>query len=262
MAVRPERLIPIVAIVATLGTAASAQTEKLLFLGTQIKADAGTYLVTKDVNVRAKPLTGSKRVGGFKRGDRIKVVGRAPGAWVAVRKGGKDFGFVYEPILLPLIDGTLDKELTGRIKAKGSPACDYRVRFEGKSVAEGQLFKFADYEVAWKCTVGKSKIEFLTPMFMTEAPYQASKKGIYQITIDHLELEDNLEEVISTTVYFKRKKKQVNFDSVSSKKYRKQPAVKEMQADDVAQALVVAVRLSYGAWNKAVWRDLSKTLGQ
>ena len=42
-------------------------------------------------------------------------------------------------------------------------------------------------------------------MFMTEAPYQASKKGIYQITIDHLELEDNLEEVISTTVYFERK---------------------------------------------------------
>ena len=67
MAVRPERLIPIVAIVATLGTAASAQTEKLLFLGTQIKADAGTYLVTKDVNVRAKPLTGSKRLGGRKQ---------------------------------------------------------------------------------------------------------------------------------------------------------------------------------------------------
>ena len=162
MAVRPERLIPIVAIMVTLGSAPSAQTEKLSFLGMQIKPGTGIYLVTKDVNVRAKPMTGSKRVGGFKRGERIKVVGRAPGAWVAVRKSGKDFGFVYEPILLPLIDGTLDKDLTGRIEAKGSPVCDYRVRFEGKSVAEGQLFKFADYEVAWKC-ITKTCLLYTSP---------------------------------------------------------------------------------------------------
>ena len=264
MTVGGQRLIPIIAVLMGLGAlTAVAQTtapEKFQFKGTEVKSLVGTYLVTKDVNVRAKPLTGSKRVGRYKRGDRVEVVGRAKGAWVAVRKDGKDFGFVYEPILMPLIDGTLKDDLSGHVEAKGSPACDYRIHFEGRSAAQGTMFDIADYEVAWACGADDKKFKFETPMFLTEGPYQVSKKPVYQITIDFLELENGTEEVFSSTVLYNKEKGRVSFDSVSIKKYGRTPVVKEWKVKTAPDALNAAVRIVHGAWNKSLWADLGKSL--
>ncbi|MCH7937086.1 MAG: SH3 domain-containing protein [Proteobacteria bacterium] len=230
----------------------------MTFMGVKVKPLQGQYLVLRDVNIRARPKTKSKRVGSFKAGKRINVVGRAAGAWVAVREGGKDLGFVYDQILLPLIDGTLEKDIEGKASVKGGVACQYRIRFEGKSQVEGQVFEIADYDVYWDCLDGKRKVKFRTPMFITEAPYQLGTKRIFQISIDVLDIEGGYDDIFSTTLLYDKDKNSVAFDSVSIEKFGQTPATKEIPAKTVPQALVAAVRISLSAWNKSAWRDLIK----
>lgn len=240
--------------------AAAAEGDPMTFLGNQVKSHEADYVVLKDVNVRARPETKSKKVGSFKKGRRIKVVAKAKGAWVAVRKDGKDLGFVYEPILLPLIDGTLTEDISGRVAAEKGPKCDYRIHFDGKSPVEGQLFEIADYDVIWDCQVGKRKVSFLTPMFITEAPYQLSQKRIYQISIDVLDLYGGYDDIFSTVVLYNQGKDRVVFDGVSIEKYGKIPGVTKKAAASVPEALSGAVEIAFSAWNKRAWKDLIKNM--
>ncbi len=230
----------------------------MIFMGVKVKPLQGQYLVLKDVNIRARPKTKSKKVGSFKAGKRINVVARAAGAWVAVREGGKNLGFVYDQILLPLIDGTLEKDLEGKASVKGGVTCQYRIRFEGKSQVEGQVFEIADYDIYWDCLDGKRKVKFRTPMFITEAPYQLGTKRIFQISIDILDIEGGYEDIFSTTLFYDKDKNRITFDSVSIEKFGQTPATKEIPAKTVPQALVAAVKISLTAWNKSAWKDLIK----
>ena len=230
----------------------------MIFMGVKVKPLHGQYLVLKDVNIRARPKTKSKKVGSFKAGKRIDVVARAAGAWVAVREGGKDLGFVYDQILLPLIDGTLKKALEGKTSVKGGASCQYRIRFEGKSQVEGQVFEIADYDVFWDCLDGKRKVKFRTPMFITEAPYQLGTKRIFQISIDVLDIEGGYDDIFSTTLLYDKDKNRVAFDSVSIKKFGQTPATKEISAKTVPQALRAAVIITLATWNKSAWKDLIK----
>ena len=230
----------------------------MIFMGVKVQPLHGQYLVLKDVNIRARPKTKSKKVGSFKAGKRIDVVARAAGAWVAVREGGKDLGFVYDQILLPLIDGTLKKDLNGKTSVKGGASCQYRIRFEGKSQVEGQVFEIADYDVFWYCLNGKRKVKFRTPMFITEAPYQLGTKRIFQISIDVLDIEGGYDDIFSTTLLYDKDKNRVVFDSVSIKKFGQTPATKEISAKTVPQALRAAVIITLATWNKSAWKDLIK----
>ena len=164
----------------------SQATEKIRFKGVLIKPHISVYVVIKDVSIRSLPTTKSKRLGSFKSGQRIEVVGFADGLWVAVRKKGQDVGFVYKKFLLPLIDGTLTKDLRGEASTRKKLAtdCQFTIRFEGKSPVERQFFEIADYDILWECQHARKKIKFRTPMFITEAPYKLSQKRIFQITID------------------------------------------------------------------------------
>ena len=227
------------------------------FRGVKVKPHKGTYLVLKNVNVRAKPKTKSKKVGSYKTGQRIKVVARA-GGWVAVRKDGKDQGFVYDKVLMPLIDGALFKGLVGRVSAKGGADCEYVIHFEGKSPVEGQQFEISDYDVFWDCLLGKRKVNFRTPMFITEAPFQMGQKRIYQISIDILDLESGYDEIFSTIFLYDQDKARITFDGVSIKKFGKAPETKEAPANTVPEALTGAVRIALTVWNKAAWSDLIK----
>jgi hypothetical protein len=227
------------------------------FMGVKVKPHKGTFLVLKDVNVRAKPKTKSKRVGSYKTGQRVKVVARA-GGWVAVRKDGKDQGFVYDKVLIPLIDGALFKDLVGQVLVKGGANCEYIIHFEGKSPVEGQPFEIADYDVFWDCLLGKRKVKFRTPMFITEVPFQMGQKRIYQVNIDILDLEGGYEEIFSTIFLYDQDKARIVFDGVSIKKFGKTPEKKEAPANSVAEALTGAVRIALTAWNKAAWSDLIK----
>lgn len=91
---------------------ASAQ-EK--FLGVTVQPMSGTYEVVTDANVRAKPAKSGRRLGGLRKGAKVEVVGRARGAWLAVRSGDRDLGFVYEPLLKTISLPPLERNDTGEI---------------------------------------------------------------------------------------------------------------------------------------------------
>ncbi|NQV84579.1 MAG: SH3 domain-containing protein [Rhodospirillales bacterium] len=244
------------------GTASAAETVE--FRGFKVEPYNGTYVVLNDVSIRAKPETKSERLGSYKAGRRIQVVGFAAGAWVAVREKGRDVGFVYAKVLLPLINGVLSRDLTGQIlaKYKGEPDtdCRYTIRFEGKSAVEGQVFEIADYDIVWDCNRAKRKIKFRTPMFITEAPYQLSQKRIFQITVDVVDLDGGYDEILSTFVLFNMEKSLVIYDGVSIEKYGHPPATKNVAAKTLGQALKGAAEIALQTWNAAAWTDLIKNM--
>lgn len=235
------------------------QKPAMTFLGVKVKPHTGFYLVLKDVNIRAKPKTKSKKIASLKAGKRIRVVAKTAGAWVAVREGGKDLGFVFGQYLMPQIDGKLEKDIKGKAQVTGGADCDFNIHFEGKSPVEGELFEIADYDVLWNCRQGSRKVKFQTPMFITEAPFQLGSKRIYQISIDILDLDGGYEEVFSTTVLYDEDKAKIVFDGVSIKKYGQPPKLKEAPAKSVAQALAGAAGIALSAWNQSAWTDLIKS---
>lgn len=92
------------------------------FLGVVIEPLSGTYEVTTDANVRAGPMTEAKRLIGLPQGTEVEVVGKAKGAWIAIRRNGRDLGFVYEPLLKAVKLPPLDRDAEGRIvDAEGEP---------------------------------------------------------------------------------------------------------------------------------------------
>ena len=235
------------------GPAGAQQTRT--FLGVKISPLSGTYIVTKDVRVRSKPKTGSNQIGRLKKGVRVEVVGKPKGkSWLAVRQDDKDFGFVFAPILLPLLNGKLEKDIKGKILGRNRPTCDYTIHFEGKSPLEGELFEVSDYEAVFKCKTRKGKaFAFRGPMFLIEAPYDSSKRQKFQISIDLLELSNGYDEVFSTTFFYHRDKNKVVYDSVSQKEYAADPKMKEKPVRNIREALDGAVQLALVAWNDKLW---------
>jgi len=242
-----------------------AMAQQSTFLGVKTKPLAGVYLVLKDVNVRARPQTKSKRVGRLKRGDRVDSTGRAPGPWIAVRVGGKDFGFVFKPTLMLILEGALDVDLKGELKTlpetPKTPPCSYVIHFDGKSPAEGQPFEFADYEVRWRCGAGKKSVRFLTPMYMAEGSTRGDGRSVYQITIDILELGNEAEDQFSTNMWFNKKAGVVSFDTVNVKGLGTKPAQSKANAVSVAEALRQAVVMAHQSWTAKTWVALMGEAG-
>ncbi len=229
-------------------------------MGVEINPRPGPYLVMKDVNVRAKPKTTSKRVGKLKKGDRVQGVGQAvKGTWIGVQRDGTDLGFVYSPILMPLIDGVLKQNLTGMALTGDGTSCRYTVTFEGMGEVQGALFQTADYEIEFQCLYNGRYYSFTAPMFITEAPYQLSAQNpVYQISIDILEVEEGYDEVFSTAFLYRLLKDRVVYDGASLKGYARTLEVKEKPAASVAEALAGAVEMAVAAWNEKVWEALAK----
>ncbi len=230
------------------------------FLGLKIDSLQGDYLVLKDANVRAKPGTKGKRLGNVKKGSRVKVVGKTKGGdgWLAVQKDGKDYGFIYAPVMVSLIDGALKKTIKGKVSLKNGIACNYTVHFEGKTSVEGELFEVSDYDVISRCRLKGKEFNFLAPTFLAEAPYDFSQKQAYQISVDVLSIGDGYDEIFSTTSIFHRDKKTVVFKNISLSRYGKTPAKKKVAAKTVPQALIAAIRIAFGAWNDKVWKILAE----
>ena len=227
-------------------------------LGVVVKPHAGTYLVLKDANVRAKPETRSKRVGRLKAGKKVEAVGRVKGPWLAVQSKDKVLGFVYGPILMPLIDGALAAPIKGRLIVAAVADCRYTLEFLGKSKGEEQRFSFADYEVEWRCKRGGNPLLFNTPVFLTEGPYQGTQKPVHQITIDLLELEGGLEEVFSVHTLWDRAKRQLRFDQVSIKKFARAKPPPAASAGNLSDALKRALAMALTTWAPSVWAALAK----
>ena len=231
---------------------------KVQFMGSEITPLNRAYMVRKDVNIRAKPKTGSKKVGKLKQGLRISTVGRAKGGWVAYRDDGKDVGFVYEPVLYPVIESALKEELQGTVSGKNRPKCAYIIRFVEKSVAEGQIFQIGDYEIDWHCSQKGKLADFSTLMFLTEGAYNSKGSTLHQITIDVFDIPISIEEVLSTNFLYNTKKNQLTYDGVSQKRLARTPAKKVVDVASVSEALKAAVSLAHEAWNDLLWAELFK----
>jgi len=226
------------------------------FMGVEVRHHVQDYIAATDVNIRSKPQIKSKKIGKLKKHRKIHVVGKALDDWVAVREDGQDIGFVYAPVLIAVLDGVLKQPLDGVLAKAGRPECQYTITYQGKSEAEGQVFEIADYEVRWRCRYKNNTGEFVTPMFMTEGPYKKSKKPTYQITVDIVESDGDLDEVVSTTVFYDRNKGTISFDEVSEKRFNGKPDTLEMVADSLPSALRAGVAMSYQAWPDPLWEAL------
>ncbi len=248
-----------------MGTAlapAGVKAEDRKFLGIEVTAIDGTYLVTKGANIRNGPKTGAKKLGTLKPGTQIKVVGRAKGGagWMAFQKDGKDYGFVYAPILLPMIDGTLNERFSGRVLIEEHAPCGYTFEFRGKNTVEGEDYVFSDYDIVYRCNDKGKPFRVLAPMFMTEVPYRLTHKPIFQISIDLMEVENGYDEIFSTSFDYWPEQKKVVFAGVSIKELGRAPKVKERPANSIAEALAAAVEIAPDSWNDKVWKQLTKAL--
>lgn len=225
-----------------------------MFKGFELKPLSGQYMAMKDANVRAEPETKSKKIGSVGKGSRVEAVGKAKGAWLAVKQDGRDLGFVYELILVPLIDGALEKDIEGTVAAADGASCRYVVHFEGKSPVADESFEISDYTITFRCESKGKKFEFAAYMFITEAPYQLSQKPEFQITIDLREVGDSFEESFSTNMMYRRGDGKVVFDSVNQADFQAKTKNPQEDADDVTDALAAAVKIAARAWNAKVWR--------
>ena len=237
-----------------------AEAENLKFLGIGVLAQKGTYLVIKKANVRGEPMTKAKKLGKVEVGEQVQVVGRAKdgASWMAIQKDGKDYGFVYEPILLPIIDGTLKESISGVVMIEEHAPCEYTFNFQGKNTVEGEDYVFSDYEITYRCNDKGKPFRLLAAMFMSEVPFRLTHKPVFQISIDLMEVEDGYDKIFSTVFEYKPDEKKVIFAGISLKGMERTPKEKERTVNTIAEALKAAVEIAPDAWGVKVWKQIHK----
>lgn len=234
------------------------------FMGSAVQSAPGQYISGADANVRAKPDNNGKKVGRLDEGDIVDVAGKAVGtAWYAVRKDGTPFGFVYETLLTPVIDGQIDKDATGELQVQADIRCGYRIHFIGKTEGDDQTIRTADYDATVVCERGKKRIRFPAQMFMTEVPFDRAKKSRkFQINIDLIDGLHGLIDIFSTTMMFDFEAGQVVYDQMSEKTYERENAgVSAIPATNITRALSAAIELGLKHWSDKAWDDIFEANG-
>jgi len=232
---------------------------EIMFLGHPILPRSGTYLVTKDVNVRAEPDTKGKKVGRFEAGSRVQIAGKAKGSWMAVRNSDRDYGFIYAPVLVPLLADAAKAPMSGKAAFAGG-SCDYKIVYDGDTSIEGQEFSSFDYQVTFECRHEDKSFSFAAPMFISEGPYNGGRKPIHQIGIDVLELAQDYDRFFSTNLLYDRDKSQVRFDSISVKKYKVKKTPDPRPAANATEAVRFGIGLVLESWSPLFWQDLAGAL--
>jgi len=235
-----------------------SEAEDLNFLGISVFAQKGTFIVTKKANVRSGPMTESKKLGELEVGEVVHVVGRAKNGagWMAVQKDGTEYGFVYEPILLPKIDGTLEESVSGILQIKDDSKCKYIFNFHDKNVVEGEKYVFSDYEITYLCSVKGKPFRLLAAMFMSEVPFRLTREPVFQISIDLMEVEKGYDEIFSTSFEYRLVDKKVVFVGISLKDMAGIPEEKERRANSIVEALRAAVEMAPGTWGEEAWKQI------
>lgn len=231
--------------------------EKLVLMGQEVTPMDTDYLVKKDVNIREKPQTNSKKLGKIKEGERLKGVGRVNQEWIAAEFNGLQ-GFVYAPVLAPFINGALEKPIRGKTVGPNGEACEYIINFEGETGDETGNIMAADYEVGWRCIIDGKPQEILGFMFMTETPYDLSNRPVFQISVDMIGITEEPDAVLSTVFLYNSEKQTMTFDTVTMPRYSQEPKIKKHRAKTVEQALAVAVETAPATWQPKTWRILIK----
>lgn len=100
------------------------------FMGVAVEPISGIYVVVKDVNVRGAPASDADKVAQVGVGAELEAVGKVKGGWIAVRRGGRDLGFVFESYLKAVKQAPLERDKAGRIVgAGGKPVAPASGRF-------------------------------------------------------------------------------------------------------------------------------------
>ncbi|MFP6734785.1 MAG: SH3 domain-containing protein [Rhodospirillales bacterium] len=223
-----------------------------------IVPEKAPYVILRDINVRRRPDTKSKRIGRFKKGTLIQSTGRARGTgWIQVRTDKIQVGFVYSAMVAPLIDGALKSNIEGRLARPGLLACRYTIEFEGKSQIEKELQRTADYAVPFACTLAGKPLNFTATMFLTELPYRESGPPIYQINVDLRDMPLEGEDVLTVIALYNTKKAQVSFDTVNDKSFGSGAKIAPKNAAGLDAALKAAIEIAYASWGKAAWEQLA-----
>ncbi len=249
------------------------------FKGIALDPASGSYIATKDAPVLDTPgplpapggpkgsaakakekaapsKPAQKPVAELKKGDIVTVFGKS-GAWFAVQRDEDKLGFVAADSLLPILDGTLERDVAGAVAAGGYD-CRYAIRFEGRTEVEIGSGRLADYSAAFVCTRGGQRLTFEAPMFMSEIPHQGGPKPVYQIALDILGISPDPDQAFSTILFFDRDKGEVALETAWPSEWlaKSKPATK--RASDVASALVIAAELTLASWGPKPWEALAK----
>ena len=178
---------------------AKGNDKKNFFDGKVLKAYSH-FLALKELNVRNKPMTKSKRLGQIKKGERVEVLGRVGRTqWFIIKQDGKAKGFVYKKLLAPVLDGSITEPLTGKLGYGTFPLCTYILTFKKKESINNSLQVISNYLVNFSCQDGKKIFSFEVDMFLTELAYLYKKKYIFQVNLDIPNVLDKTGERISIT---------------------------------------------------------------
>lgn len=225
--------------------------------GQPITPATGSYMVKADVNIRSEPSSNATKRGQIEAGRKVVAFGAAKnGEWLAVRRDGKELGFVAADVLVPLIDGRLAKPLSGESAPTPLASCRYAVRFAEKGAVQDETFQTSDYDVDWRCVYAGEKLDFYGFMFITEAPVNASGPPVYQISLDLFEVEVGYDESFSTVFLYDRDKGTVTFDSVNIERFGAEPKIRQSKVADVRAALSAAAMMAPSAWSTDLWDSL------
>jgi hypothetical protein len=272
-------MLPFVLVFALAGSPAGlAAAER--FRGVTLEPASGSYLATKNAPIldapgtapvsgaprsktttkgkekNAPPLPPAKKVGDLKKGDEVAAFGKS-GAWFAVQKDEAKLGFVAADSLVPILDGTLAREITGAMSA-GGYNCRYVIRFEGRTVVEIGPGRLADYSASFACERGPTRFSFETPMFMSELPHQGGPKPVHQIALDVLGLSPDPDQAFSTILFYDRDRGEVALETAWPAEWLVKTKPLPRRVGDVAGALAAAAELTLSAWGPKPWEALAK----
>ena len=119
--------------------------------------------------------------------------------------------------------------------------------------------RIADYDAAIACEKTFSRVNFDSPMFMSEIPHQGGVKPVYQITLDVVGASPDPDQAFSTILFYDREKGGVALETAFPPDWlgKKKPAPKRVA--DVAGALAAAVEIALAAWGPKPWETLAKS---
>lgn len=240
------------------GIEAEAVPQVVTVMGHDVSPKKGLFEVTSDLNVREGPGTDFARIDTLEEGARVRAVGASDdGEWVAVSRGGDTLGFVYAPVLIAVVDGTLEEEFYGSFTSTHAigVACDYRFRYEGKSEVQGADFETADYEVRFRCASRRGAAISYGHMFLTEGPV-VERKGLHLIGLDMRSIGDGMAEYLSTSFLYHPKTGALTFDGHTLPKYALPPETQEFETETLKDALVTALETSMSSWTAEAWDTL------
>ena len=257
MAAAPGRTLGVALVLFGAGTV-DAQTGSP-FSGFELTPSPKTYLVVTDANVRAGPAIRAKRLTLLRKGVRVEAKGRAKGTeWIAVRRDGKDLGFVYKTVVAPLLDAKVEVPVKGFLEAKGQPKCGFELSFDGRTEIEDEIQVTADYGVELDCDTKGKKVQFAATMFVTEVPYRDLTKAEYQINVDLFGVPEDEENGLSIFTIYRPETGVLRFGGISDPDYASPAKLEKSGAKTVREALIAALRMAHRSWGSKVWAELRK----